>query len=138
MTDRISTIAELEALYGETNANSLAKETPVLTTEYRHLIEASPFVSIATIGEGGMDCSPRGDTAPVVHVLDESPLALPYLRGNNRLDTLKNIVPDPRIRIRQHIRMPAEHFRIEHIANDLEPRPGCILRLGQSIYIRLS
>jgi PPOX class probable FMN-dependent enzyme len=95
--DRVKSLSELEALYSQPGETSLAKETPHLTSEYRRMIEASPFVVVSTVGEGGLDSSPRGDAAPVVEVLDDRTLALPDRRGNNRLDTLKNIVTDPRI-----------------------------------------
>jgi PPOX class probable FMN-dependent enzyme len=93
----ISTTEELEALYGKVNPTSIQKETPVITDEYRRLIEASPFVTVATSGSGGLDCSPKGDAAGFVHVLDEHTLAIPDRRGNNRLDSLHNLVEDPRI-----------------------------------------
>jgi PPOX class probable FMN-dependent enzyme len=76
---------------------SLVKEVDRLNDVYRKLIEAAPFVVIATSGPGGLDCSPRGDPAGFVRVADERTLLLPDRRGNNRLDTLRNIVADPRI-----------------------------------------
>ena len=97
MTNRITTTAELEALYGKAAGASLAKETPVINAEYRTLIEASPFMTIATIGAGGMDCSPRGDGAGFVRVIDERTIAFADRRGNNRLDTLRNIVEESRV-----------------------------------------
>jgi uncharacterized protein len=93
----LTTLDELEALYGEASPTSLRKETLSLTDEYRRLIEASPFVTIATVGPGGMDCSPKGDAAGFVRVLDERTLAIPDRRGNNRLDSLRNLIEDPRI-----------------------------------------
>lgn len=93
----ISSLDELEALYGQPAERSLIKETDRLTPAYRALIEASPFLAIATCGAGGLDCSPRGDPAGLVRILDERTLALPDRRGNNRIDTLRNIVEDPRI-----------------------------------------
>ncbi|MEE9314851.1 MAG: pyridoxamine 5'-phosphate oxidase family protein [Rhizobiaceae bacterium] len=97
MTDRITTTAELEALYGKAAGASLAKETPVINAEYRTLIEAAPFMTIATLGAGGMDCSPRGDGVGFVKILDERTIAIADRRGNNRLDTLRNIVEEPRV-----------------------------------------
>lgn len=93
----LTTLDELETLYGDINPTSLRKETATLTDEYRRLIEASPFVTIATVGSGGMDCSPKGDAAGFVRVLDERTLAIPDRRGNNRLDSLRNLIEDPRI-----------------------------------------
>lgn len=93
----ITTVAELEALYETPAATSLAKEVDHVTELHRAYIEASPFVVVATSGPGGLDCSPRGDPAGFVRVADERTLLLPDRRGNNRLDTLRNIVADPRI-----------------------------------------
>jgi PPOX class probable FMN-dependent enzyme len=94
----ISTRDELAAHYGAVNPNSLAKETPALTPQYRAWLEQSPFFAIASVGQGGLDCSPSGDAVGAfVEVLDKSTIAIPDRRGNNRIDTLKNIVEDPRV-----------------------------------------
>lgn len=93
---KIDSIAALEALYGTPAPASLDKEISYLTAEYRAFIDASPFMIIATVGEGGTDCSPRGDPAGFVHIEDERTLLIPDRRGNNRLDTLRNLVADPR------------------------------------------
>ncbi|MBG1230969.1 pyridoxamine 5'-phosphate oxidase family protein [Aestuariivirga litoralis] len=94
----INSLAELEALYQPLpTLASTAKEASFVTPHYRKLIEASPFVAIATAGLGGLDCSPRGDAGAVVRVIDEHTLALPDRRGNNRIDSLRNILIDPRV-----------------------------------------
>jgi PPOX class probable FMN-dependent enzyme len=93
----ITTVDELKAIYGESSEASLAKVTRVLTAGYRQMIEASPFVALATVGPEGIDCSPRGDLGGVVRIEDERTLALPDWRGNNRIDSLINIVRDPRV-----------------------------------------
>ena len=95
MSHLITTIADLESLYGEVNKGSLLKETDRIVPEYRALIEASPFLALATRGPEGLDCSPRGDGPGFVRVEDEKTLLLPDRRGNNRSDSLKNIVRDP-------------------------------------------
>ena len=95
MSHLITTIADLESLYGEVNKGSLLKETDRIVPEYRALIEASPFLALATRGPEGLDCSPRGDGPGVVRGEDEKTLLLPDPRGNNRIDSLKNIVRDP-------------------------------------------
>ena len=97
MTDWIEDIAALEALYGTPGEASLVKVTDRLTPEYRAWIEAAPFCALATLGPEGLDCSPRGDDGPVVQVVDARTLALPDRRGNNRLDSLRNIVEDGRV-----------------------------------------
>ncbi|MQW86293.1 pyridoxamine 5'-phosphate oxidase family protein [Sinorhizobium saheli] len=93
----IRTVEELRTLYGETSEASIAKVTTSLTAEYRQMIEASPFAALATVGPEGLDCSPRGDDASVVRVADDSTLLMPDWRGNNRIDSLANIVRDPRV-----------------------------------------
>jgi uncharacterized protein len=87
----------LHALYGTPAAPALRKEVPALTAEYRALIEAAPFCALATIGPEGLDCSPRGDVPGFVRVLDDRTLALPDRFGNNRIDSLRNVVRDPRV-----------------------------------------
>ena len=90
----LTTVAALEALYGEPAAAATRKETPVVTAHYAAFIEASPFVALATHGPEGLDCSPRGDRAGFVRVHDERTLMMPDRRGNNRVDSLRNIVTD--------------------------------------------
>ncbi len=93
----IRTVEELEAVYGQPAESSLLKEVPVITPQYRALIEASPFVLLATSGPEGLDCSPRGDLPGFVRVQDERTLLMPDRRGNNRADSLRNIVRDGRV-----------------------------------------
>lgn len=93
----ITSVEELKAIYDGVSEASLVKVTKVLTQEYRQMIEASPFVALATVGPEGLDCSPRGDLGGAVRVQDEATLLLPDWRGNNRIDSLINIVRDPRV-----------------------------------------
>lgn len=94
---RIQSVEELEAHYGQPGETSLVKEVPYIIPQYRAFIEASPFCTLATSGPEGLDCSPRGDVPGFVRVHDERTLMMPDRRGNNRVDSLKNIVRDPRI-----------------------------------------
>ncbi|MEZ5811097.1 MAG: pyridoxamine 5'-phosphate oxidase family protein [Rhizobiaceae bacterium] len=94
---RIDTIEALGALYGEPGETSLVKELDRIIPEYAAFIEASPFAVLATAGPGGLDCSPRGDMAGFVRIHDDRTLMLPDRRGNNRVDSLANIVRDGRI-----------------------------------------
>ncbi len=89
--------ATLEALYGTPSAGAIAKEIDYIHPHYRAMIEASPFMVLATSGPDGLDASPRGDPAGFVHVLDERTVAIPDRRGNNRADSLRNIIRDPRV-----------------------------------------
>lgn len=93
----ITDIAELEALYGKPGKASLIKVAPRLTPLYRKWIMASRLCIVSTVGPDGTDGSPRGDDGPVVQEMDEQTLLLPDWRGNNRMDTLRNIVADGRI-----------------------------------------
>ncbi|MFK0207785.1 pyridoxamine 5'-phosphate oxidase family protein [Agrobacterium sp. NPDC090283] len=93
----IRTVEELKAIYDGTSEASIAKVTATLTAEYRLMIETSPFLALATVGPEGMDCSPRGDKGGVVRVADDRTVLLPDWRGNNRVDSLLNIVRDPRV-----------------------------------------
>ncbi|MDG2481772.1 MAG: pyridoxamine 5'-phosphate oxidase family protein [Alphaproteobacteria bacterium] len=93
----ITSLEALEAHYGAAVPLSLTKELDHISDHYRAFIEAAPFVAIASSGQGGLDCSPRGDPAGFVRVTSPRTIMLPDQRGNNRLDTLKNIVGDPRV-----------------------------------------
>jgi len=97
MPDILKTEAELEAIYGKPVEASTVKEVNWITPHYRAYIEASPYVALATSGPEGLDCSPRGDKSGFVRVHDEKTLMLPDRRGNNRIDSLRNIVRDPRV-----------------------------------------
>ncbi len=94
---KITDIAALEALYGQAGAPSLRKVADRLTPLYRKWIMASKLCVLSTVGAEGTDASPRGDDGPVVTELDEFTLAMPDWRGNNRLDSLRNIVADGRV-----------------------------------------
>jgi len=93
----ITSIEELEALYGLPAETSLVKEVSEITPDYQALIAASPFVTLATSGPEGLDCSPRGDVPGFVRVHDARTLLMPDRRGNNRADSLRNIIRDPRV-----------------------------------------
>lgn len=92
----INTMEALDKLYGEPLKQSLVKVAPVITKEYQALIEASPFAVLATCGPEGIDCSPRGDRPGFVRIHDDRTLMLPDRAGNNRIDSLRNIMRDPR------------------------------------------
>jgi len=92
----ITSLEQLEALYGAPNDASTVKEVAKLTPEYRRYIAASPFALLATVGPEGVGCSPRGDRSGFVRIHDDQTLMLPDRRGNNRVDSLRNIVRDPR------------------------------------------
>jgi uncharacterized protein len=103
MTDTLSrdhlvtSLEALERIYGQPYGPSIAKETDRITAHYRAFIEAAPFFALATVGPDGLDCSPRGDAPGFVRVHDEETLLIPDRLGNNRIDSLRNILEDPRV-----------------------------------------
>lgn len=96
-SEKVDSIEALSALYGKPGAPALRKVAVRLTPLYRQWIMASKFCVLSTVGPDGTDASPRGDDSPVVQELDSGTLALPDWRGNNRLDSLRNIVEDGRV-----------------------------------------
>ena len=93
----VTSTQQLEQLYGEVFPPAIAKEIDHVNAHYRAFIEAAPFFALATSGPDGLDCSPRGDPAGFVLVHDEKTLLIPDRRGNNRIDSLRNLVHDPRV-----------------------------------------
>jgi PPOX class probable FMN-dependent enzyme len=89
--------AALRELYGDPSDGAIAKEIDYVHPHYRAMIEASPFMVMATSGPDGLDVSPRGDPAGFVVVEDARTLLIPDRRGNNRVDSLNNLIADPRI-----------------------------------------
>src|SRR6185369_9419266 len=89
---RITDIAALDSLYGTPSEASIVKEVGYIHEHYRAWIAASPFFVLATSGPGGLDASPRGDPAGFVTVEDEKTLLIADRRGNNRIDSLRNII----------------------------------------------
>ena len=95
----MQTVTDPEALarhYGAPNPRSLTKVRSQITPAYRAWIDAARFCILSTVGPEGVDASPRGDDGPVVRIVDDTTLWLPDWMGNNRIDSLRNIVRDPR------------------------------------------
>ena len=135
----IESIADLEALFGPVGEASIRKEVPTLHPHYQAVIKASPFAVLATAGAEGLDVSPRGDPAGFVEVRDEHTLLLPERRGNNRVDSLRNIVADPRVallflvpgvgetlRVNGRATISVEPALLERFAMNGQP-PKCVL-----------
>ena len=93
----VTSIEQLEAIYGAPQGGAVVKEIDHVNAHYRAFIEAAPFCAVATSGSDGLDCTPRGDPPGFVRVNDERTLLIPDRRGNNRIDTLRNLMVDPRI-----------------------------------------
>lgn len=147
----ITTFEQLQSLYGEKMGASVIKEIDHINANYRKLIEASPFVAVATSGPEGLDCSPKGDAAGFVRILDNKTLAMPDRPGNNRIDGFRNIVRDPRIALLFLIPGVGETLRVNGRASiSIDPDliqsfavnnklPRCILIVRvESIYFHCS
>ncbi|MGQ2979062.1 MAG: pyridoxamine 5'-phosphate oxidase family protein [Polaromonas sp.] len=93
----ISSVDQLASLFGAVGEASIRKETAFVHPHYQAMIDASPFAVLATAGPDGLDASPRGDAPGFVLVQDAHTLLLPERRGNNRVDSLRNILNDPRV-----------------------------------------
>ena len=93
----VRTLAELEALYGPVEGRSRDKEISYIHPHYAAFIRAAPLCVLATAGPEGLDASPRGDPAGFVEIADARTLLIPDRRGNNRIDSLRNIIADPRV-----------------------------------------
>lgn len=96
--DKITSIEKLESIYNRpVNERSLWKEIDHINDHYRRFIEASPFLVLATYGEKGVDVSPRGDPPGFVRVASPGCIQIPDRRGNNRLDSLRNILANTQV-----------------------------------------
>lgn len=121
-SQRITSLEQLESVYGEPASKSLIKEIDHISDHYHAFIEKAPFVAVATCGPEGLDCSPRGDPPGFVRVVDERTLMLPDRRGNNRVDSLRNLVQDGRISLLFLIPGVNETMRINGRAEiDVDP-----------------
>ena len=149
MSTTITTLSELEAVYGEINKGSLVKETDRVVPEYQAFIEAAPFVALATRGPEGLDCSPRGDGPGFVRVRDEKTLLLPDRRGNNRIDSLRNIVRDPSVallflipgigetlRVNGHATISIDPDLLESFAIDRKAPKSVIAIMVEAVYFQ--
>jgi uncharacterized protein len=138
----IDDLTTLEALFDMVGEVSIKKEVSYLHSAYQAMIAASPFAVLATVGPDGLDISPRGDPPGFVHIQDEHTLLLPERRGNNRIDSLRNIISDPRVALFFLIPGVGETLRVNgrariSIAPDLLQRfpmqgklPKCILEIS--------
>ena len=147
----VTSVAELEALYGRPSETSLAKVTDRITPQYRPFIETSPFVALATSGPEGLDCSPRGDQPGFVHVHDERTLMMPDRKGNNRTDSLRNIIRDPRcallflvpgsgttLRVNGSGQVDTDEMLCESFAIDGKPPRSVLVIAVEAVYFQCS
>ena len=138
----ITDLPSLEALFGAVAAPSIAKETDHLHPVYARWIANARFALLATSGPDGVDVSPRGDAGPLVRIVDDHTLLLPERRGNNRIDSLRNLVADPRmsliflipgvgetVRVRGRAEISVAPALLESFAVEGK-RPTCVLRIA--------
>ena len=109
----VTSIEQLMAIYGAPAGGAVAKELDHVSAHYRAFIEAAPFCAMATCSPDGLDCTPRGDPPGFVRVADEKTLLVPDRRGNNRIDSLRNIMRDPRVALLFLIPGVGETIRID-------------------------
>lgn len=126
---RISDVETLEKLYGVPVGAPVDKEIDYLHPHYQKLIAASPFFVLATGSASGMDASPRGDAPGFVAVEDEKTLLVPDRRGNNRIDSLRNIITDPRVALLFLIPGIGETLRVNGRA-EIRTDPALLERFG--------
>jgi PPOX class probable FMN-dependent enzyme len=141
----ITTLEELHRLYGTPGQAATVKVSPTLTPAYRAWIERSRFCVLTTVGPEGTDGSPRGDDGPVVRILDPATLALPDWKGNDRIDSLRNIVRDGRVslmflipgsnnalRVNGSARLTADEALCDSFARDgLCPRTVIVIAIAE-------
>ena len=125
----ITSLPQLEALFGAVAAPSFQKEVDYLHPAYQALIKASPFAVLATAGPGGLDASPRGDPPGFVAIQDDKTLLLPERRGNNRIDSLRNLLADPRVALLFLVPGAGETLRVNGRAS-ITTEPGMLQRFA--------
>ena len=145
----VETIEQLEAIYGTPAESSLVKEADRITPEYGRYIAASPFAVLATAGPDGLDCTPRGDLPGFVRIADDRTLMIPDRRGNNRIDSLRNVLQDPRVallflipgfggtlRVNGTARISVEPALLESFKMDGKPPRSVLVIAVQSVYFQ--
>jgi len=142
----VTTMDQLESMYGEVYPPARFKEIDHINADYRAFIEKAPFFALASSGPDGLDCSPRGDPAGFVRVLDERTLLLPDRPGNRLADTLTNLLVDPRVALLFLIPGVGDSFRVNgrgRIVEDAElldasavdgkvPRLGIVVEIEEA------
>jgi len=150
MASTITSLAQLKALYDAPKSASIKKQSATLTDAYRQWLSRSCFFVIASVGDEGVDCTPRGDEpGKAFSIADSKTILIPDRRGNNRLDTLSNLVSDPRIAllffipgIEQALRVigratiSIEHSLLEQFALE-DSKPVCCISVAiESVYFQ--
>jgi len=147
----VKSVEQLESLYGAPMPTSIAKEIDHLSDGYRQMVEAAPFVVIATCGPGGLDCSPKGDAPGFIRIVDDKTIMIPDRPGNNRLDGFKNLMSDPRIallflipgigetlRINGHAEVSVDPALRESFAVNGKPARGVLIVRIETVFFHCS
>ncbi|MFJ3372746.1 pyridoxamine 5'-phosphate oxidase family protein [Pseudomonas sp. NPDC086251] len=121
----LNSIEALEAIYGQPHDRAVRKQIPFLNEDYQAMVRASPLVIISSVGPDGLDGSPRGDLPGFVRIIDERTLAIPDRPGNNRIDTLRNVVLDSRVSLLFIIPGIGETLRVNGTAQ-ISAEPGLL------------
>jgi PPOX class probable FMN-dependent enzyme len=139
---------QLREAYGAPSERALKKQLSRLDQHCRDFIARSPFVVIASADAAGRcDASPKGDAPGFVRVIDDETLLIPDRLGNNRIDTLGNLVARPGVgliflvpginetlRVNGHASITTDPALMEPLAvNDKVPRGG-ILVAAEEVY----
>jgi PPOX class probable FMN-dependent enzyme len=113
---KVATLEDLASIYKPPQSNAIRKVTDHITEPGRAFIAASPFLILATAGEGGLDCSPKGDQPGFVQVADHRTLLIPDRPGNNRIDGMRNLVVNPQVGIIFMVPGANETYRVNGTA----------------------
>lgn len=146
----ITSVEQLRALYGKPKATSLQKQTHELNPTYQRWLEQSSFFVLASNGDDGIDCTPRGDEpGTAFKIIDNTTLLIPDRRGNNRLDSLSNIVRDPRVallffipgvdqslRIIGHATITTDELQLSYFMLDSTTPVSCISVSIEAVYFQ--
>ena len=95
----VTSLQDLRDIYDAPLDTAIAKQTDHVTEPGRAFIAAAPFLILATASDAGVDCSPKGDDAGFVQLLDDRTILIPDRPGNNRIDGMKNIIENPKVGI---------------------------------------
>jgi uncharacterized protein len=145
MPNWITDLDALHTLYGTPKTPALAKVTDHLTPAYANFIARARFCILTSVGPEGTDGSPRGDEGPVATALDAQTLALPDWKGNERIDTLRNIIRDGRVslifliagsttavRVNGNARLTAdEALRTQFARGNALPRTVIVIKIAE-------
>lgn len=125
MTSENMTLAKLREIYGDPSPRAAAKVIYRFDNHCRNFIANSTFLILATSDKSGLDVSPKGDPAGFVEVESDNTLLIPDRPGNNRIDSLQNIIADPRVAVLFMIPTVSETLRVNGTAEITDSSAIC-------------